>query len=112
MWAWFTIKVRSRSSALHERTHRSMIAFMRGTRIPVFTVAMSSSSKTALKAAVYLLSRSRIRYFTVALASWRSMTRLRASCAVQAAVGGRWRREHERAGGVLDDSEDVQPRAG
>jgi hypothetical protein len=46
-----------------------MIAFMRGTRIPVFTMAMPSSAKTASKAAVYLLSRSRIRYFTVAPAS-------------------------------------------
>ena len=64
-----------------------MIAFMRGTRTPVFTMAMPSSSSTASKAAVYLLSRSRIRYFAVAPTSWRSITRLRASCVVQAAVG-------------------------
>jgi hypothetical protein len=45
----------------------SMIAFMRGMRMPVFTMAMPSSSKTASNAAAYLLSRSRMRYFTVAL---------------------------------------------
>ena len=64
-----------------------MIAFMRGTRTPVFTTAMPSSARTASKAAVYLLSRSRIRYFMVAPASCRSMTRFLASCVVQAAVG-------------------------
>ena len=46
------------------RTQRSMIEFMRGTRMPVVTTSMPSSSKTASKARVYLLSRSRIRYFT------------------------------------------------
>jgi hypothetical protein len=51
-----------------------MIAFIRGTRTPIFTMATPSSSKTASKAAVYLLSRSRIRYFTVASTSWRSIT--------------------------------------
>lgn len=64
------IRVRSRSSALHERTQRSVIAFMRGTRTPVFVIAMPSSSRTASNAAVCLLSRSRIRYFTVVLVSW------------------------------------------
>jgi hypothetical protein len=38
----FTMRVRSSSSARHERTHRSMIAFMRGMRMPVFTMVMSS----------------------------------------------------------------------
>lgn len=36
---------------------------------------------------MYLLSRSRIRYFIVTPASCRSMTRFLASCVVQAAVG-------------------------
>lgn len=80
-------QVRSRSSALQDRTQRSMIAFMRGTRIPVLTMAMPSPSKTLSNARVYLLSRSRIRYFIVTPASCRSMTRFLASCVVQAAVG-------------------------
>jgi len=64
-----------------------MMAFIRGTRIPVFVTVMPSSARTASKAAVYLLSRSRIRYLVVAPASCRSMTRFRANCAVYAAVG-------------------------
>ena len=40
---------------------RSMIAFMRGTRIPVLTTAMPSFWKAASNAVVYRLSRSRIR---------------------------------------------------
>ena len=39
-------------------------------------VVMALSARTASKAAVYLLSRSRIRYLTVALASCRPMIRL------------------------------------
>jgi hypothetical protein len=42
-----------------------MIAFIRGTRTPVFTMAMPSFRKTASKAAVYRVSRSRSRYFIV-----------------------------------------------
>jgi hypothetical protein len=34
-----------------------MMAFMRDTRIPIFTVVMPSSSTTASKAAVYPVSR-------------------------------------------------------
>jgi len=46
-----------------------MIAFILGTLIPVFTTAMPSVWNTASKAAVYLLSRSRMRYFTLVPAS-------------------------------------------
>jgi hypothetical protein len=47
---------RSRSSARHVRTQRSMIAFMRGTRTPVFTMTMPSVWRIASKAAVCRLS--------------------------------------------------------
>ncbi|MBP2329601.1 hypothetical protein JOF56_009986 [Kibdelosporangium banguiense] len=53
-----------------------MIAFTRDTRMPVVIVVIPLSVRTASKALVYLLSRSRIRYLTAeALASWRSMMR-------------------------------------
>jgi hypothetical protein len=56
-----------------------MIAFIRGTRIPLITVVMPLSASTVSNATVNLLSRSRISYLTaVAAASWRSMARLRA----------------------------------
>jgi hypothetical protein len=42
-----------------------MIAFIRGMRIPVLVIVIPLSARTASKAAVYLLSRSRITYFTV-----------------------------------------------
>ncbi|WP_328813919.1 ATP-binding protein [Nonomuraea cypriaca] len=64
-----------------------MIAFMRGTRMAVLTMGMPSPSKTVSNAAAYLLSRSRTRYFAVAPASRRSMTRFLASWVAQAAVG-------------------------
>ena len=86
-WIWFTMRVRSSSSVRQVRIQRSMIAFMRGTRIPVMIVAMPLSARTTSKDAVYLLSRPRIRYFTVAWASCRSMTRFLAIWVVQAAVG-------------------------
>src|SRR5947209_7619821 len=60
-WAWLRMRVRSRSSVRQVRIQRSMIAFIRGTRIPVVIVVMPLSARTASKAAVYLLSRSRIR---------------------------------------------------
>ena len=81
------MRVRSSSSARQVRIQRSMIAFIRGTRIPVVIVVMPLSARTASKAAVYLLSRSRMRYFTVVLASCRSMIRFLAIWVVQAAVG-------------------------
>src|SRR4051812_16529220 len=53
-----------------------------------------------------------MRYFMVAPASWRSMTKFRASCAVQIAVGVRGGAENtDAAGGVFDDG-DVQPCSG
>lgn len=64
-WAWFTMRVRSSSSVRQVHTHRSMIAFIRGMRIPVLVIVIPLSARTASKAAVYLLSRSRITYFTV-----------------------------------------------
>ena len=67
--------MRSSSSVRQVRIQRFMIAFIRGTRIPVVIVVMALSARTASKAAVYLLSRSRIRYLTVALASCRPVIR-------------------------------------
>ena len=81
------MRVRSSSSVRQVRIHRSMIAFIRGTRIPVVIVVMLLSARMASNAAVYLLSRSRIRYFRVVLESCRSMARFLAIWVVQAAVG-------------------------
>ena len=55
--------------------------------MPVVTISMPSASKTASNARVYLVSRSLIRCRTVAPASWRSMTRFRATWVAQSAVG-------------------------
>jgi hypothetical protein len=65
----FRIRVRSRSSCLQVCTQRSVIEFMRGTRMPVVTISMPSAAKTASNARVYLLSRSRIRCVTLTPAS-------------------------------------------
>lgn len=64
-----------------------MIEFMRGMQRPVVTMVMFSPMKTASKARVNLVSRSRIKYFTMAPLSWRSMTRFLASCVAQSAFG-------------------------
>jgi len=58
---------------------------------------------------VYLLSRSLIRYVTVAPASWRSMTRFRAAWVdpVRGGVGGNTENA-DAAAGVLDDGEGIR----
>src|SRR4051812_16541683 len=43
------MRVRSRSSDRQVRTQRSMIAFMRGTRMPVFTMVMPSAWKARVE---------------------------------------------------------------
>jgi hypothetical protein len=107
------MRVRSSSSARQVRIQRFMIAFIRGTRIPVMIIAMPLSARTASKAALSLLSGSRIRYVTVVWASWRSMTRFLAIGVVQAAVGcGGCAEDVDAAGGVLNDGKDEQSRSG
>jgi hypothetical protein len=70
-----------------ELIQRSAKAFIRGACGAVSRIWMPMEVKTASKAVVYLLSRSRISYFTVvAPVSWRSMMRFLASWVVQAAV--------------------------
>jgi hypothetical protein len=51
--------------------------------MPVLTISIPSSSKTASNAPIYLLSWSLIRHVTVAPASWRSMTRFLAAWVTQ-----------------------------
>src|SRR5216110_2379789 len=96
---------------------------MRGTRTPPSTTAIPASARTASNRAGYLPSRSRMRYFTGHPASSMSITRLRAAWATHVAVGCavaprmRMRRgcgcgeDADAAAGVLDDREDVHPRA-
>ena len=67
-------------------------AFMCGTRMPAFAMVMPLPAKTASKAAVYLLSRSRIRYFMAAPSSWRSMRGFWPVVWSTLLRGGRWRR--------------------
>ena len=66
---------------------RSAIAFARGARTGVLMIRMSMAANTASKAAVNLLSRSRIRNRNRRSASSRSMSRLRACWVTQAPVG-------------------------
>jgi hypothetical protein len=56
---------------------------------PVVMIPMPSVSKTESNAGVYLLSRSLIRYLTVASASWRSVTRFLATWVVHSRWDGR-----------------------
>lgn len=74
---------------------RSQIAFARGAWIGVWTIVMSSDSKTASKLAVYLASRSRIR---IRKEFWRSIEQ------VTGLLG------HPRLGGVLGGAEKVDRR--
>ncbi|CAM3943441.1 hypothetical protein KIPE111705_32750 [Kibdelosporangium persicum] len=48
--------MRSRSSVRQVRIQRSMIAFMRGTRIPVVMTVIPLSASTVSEVVVYLLS--------------------------------------------------------
>ena len=68
-------------------TKRSAIAFARGARGGVLMIWMSVAANTASKAAVNLLSRSRIRNRKRWWESSRSMNRLRACWVSQAPVG-------------------------
>ena len=67
-------------------TKRSAIAFALGARTGVLMIRMSMAVNTASKAAVNLLSRSRMRNRKRRSASSKSMTRLRA-CGHHAPVG-------------------------
>jgi hypothetical protein len=58
---WFQIKVLSSSSCRQVCTHRSMIEFMRGARMPLRITSTPASARTASESAGNLLSRSRIR---------------------------------------------------
>jgi hypothetical protein len=51
-WAWFQMRVRSRSSRRHPPIQRSTIAFMRGVRTLQSTVRIPASARTASNAAV------------------------------------------------------------
>jgi hypothetical protein len=58
------ISSQSKHSQRTVRTNRSTIAFAVGARIGVFTICTPSLRKTSSKGALYLPSRSRIRYRT------------------------------------------------
>jgi hypothetical protein len=88
-----------------------MIEFIRGIRTPVLTTSSPASFRTASNASVNLESRSRIRNFALALASSKSMTRFRPSCAAWRRWGVRWQRKRrpkrrwlERWWGWLQDA--------
>jgi hypothetical protein len=89
---------------------RSVIAFARGARTGVLVILTSMAVKTASRAAVNLLSRSRMRIRKPRLASSRSISRLRASWGEPGSgrMGGDAEDVHPRAG-VLDEEQRVEP---
>ena len=107
------IRSRSSSSRRIVPTKRSAIAFARGARIGVLMILMSMAVKTASKAAVNLLSRSRMRNrkrWVVSLRSHEQVARL--LCEPRSGrVGGDAENVHA-AGGVFDDEECVEPAQG
>jgi hypothetical protein len=110
---WLVIKRRSSSSRRTVPTKRWQIAFPRSASGGVLTIWMLMAANTASKAAVNLLSRSRIRNRKRRWASSRSMSRLRACWVSQAPVGVRSdAQDVYPAGCVLDDEERVQPKQG
>ena len=91
----------------------SAIALARGACTGVLMIRTSVAEKTASKAAVNLVSRSRIRNRKRRPASSRSMSRFAGQLGQPGAgrVGGDPEDVHP-AGGVLDDEEDIQPAQG
>ncbi|SMD24598.1 hypothetical protein SAMN05660733_07756 [Lentzea albidocapillata] len=87
--ASFQISVRSKSSPRNVLTQRSMIAFMRGTRMPVKIAAIPAPPSIPSINAGYLPSRSRMRNLTRARlpASSRPTRKFRRACVTQACVG-------------------------
>jgi hypothetical protein len=81
------VRSQSRHSPRTVRTKRSAIAFAFGARIGVLTILMPSLAKTASKARVNLLSRSRTRNRNDPGRSWRAQANLRACRVTQAPVG-------------------------
>jgi hypothetical protein len=57
----FPVSVRSSSSRRQVRTHRFMIAFIRGTWTPLRTTVIPASARIVSNSVGYLPSRSRIR---------------------------------------------------
>ena len=86
-WRGPVISRWSRHSRRSVPMKRSAIAFARGARTGVRRMRMSAPANTASKAAVNLLSRSRIRNRNCSARSPRSMSRLRACWVTQAPVG-------------------------
>lgn len=112
-WRWFQIRVRSRSSRRQVCTHRSMIEFMRGMRIPLSTTLMPASFRTLSNNSGNLPSRSRIRKRARQPVSSRSMaTFFRGPCH----PGGGWVRggaqDSDAPAAVFEHGEHVQPRPG
>ena len=86
-WRGPVIRRWSRHSRRSVPMKRSAIAFARGARTGVRMMRMSAPANTASKAAVNLLSRSRIKNRNWSARSPRSMSRLRACWVTQAPVG-------------------------
>jgi hypothetical protein len=81
--ARFQIKVRSSSSSRQACTHRSMIEFIRGSRIPLGTTSIPASASTVSNRSGHVPFRSRIMNRARVPAS----CRFRAACVTQEAVG-------------------------
>ena len=88
-WRRLIINVRSNSSRRVVPSHRSAIAFARGSCTCVRRMRIPSLAKMASKMPVNLLSRSRIKNLNSAARSPKSIRKLRACWATQAPLG--WR---------------------
>ena len=111
--SWLMIRRRSRQFAADVPTKRSAMAFARGARTGVLMIWMSTPANTASKAAVNLVSRSRIRNRKPvgAVVEVHEQVAGLLGQPRSGRVGGDAEDVHP-AGGVLDDEERVEPAQG